>query len=765
MFYKKATNILTVIAFVLTFFIHTPQGLSDDGEAKISSPLQYSGYTSPDYEGYTYWSEYVPVSDGTQLAVAVYLPSNGPSAGPFPVVFWLLPGHRVNINPATGQVIHPQGATADFFTSYGYAFVIAEMRGSGASFGSRLERSPQIGKDGKDLVDWMAAQSWCDGNVGMVGASYQGFSQYATAGEKPAALKAIFPEIAAFDEYTGGLFYPGGIWNMLMTATAVPMIQQDDQNYYIPPRRLPSAPIVDEDGDGDLADEIPIDKNGNGTFLDDGLPEYSDGNVRENIYYNATLKHLENVNLDPVLLQNAPYRDSEIAGLPYTYMEQGPSYRPVTIAESGIAVYSRGGWFDYHARCSTQWFATLAETNPAKMLMIPSAHAGFSGPWWTYFGVEETTENYNMERLRFFDQYLKGIENGIDGEPPVYIYVMGEGWRFENGWPISRQGTAKYYFDEGNALAEDRTFEGSDEYQVDLATDARMNGQTRYGLAFNYVPSPPLRTDLDLESLTYTSEPLEKDLEITGHPIVTFWVSSTADDGDFYVYLSDVDEQGEAYFVTDGLLRANFADLVPNEDISAPGFDMDILPDLPWHGFKESDYVDGIFSGGNIVKLVIDLMPTSWVFKEGHQIRVSITGADYPTLQLHPGLSPSNDPDDPMNIVPTITVHHNAMYPSHIELPVIPDKPTVFSGTVKVKKHKRYYEKPAELYTFRKAVYLHIDDQWIKWKVLKTKETRFIDYYQCNGDLGHLSVLVKTKGSYTALASGKGVRFKGTANQ
>jgi putative CocE/NonD family hydrolase len=764
MVHKKIVHIFTFIAFILTFVVYNPYGFSQSDGEKISNPLEYSGYTFPEYSGYTYWSQYVPVSDGTQLAIAVYLPSDGPSAGPFPVIFWLLPGHRVNINPATGALQQRAQSHIDFFTSYGYAFVLAEMRGSGASFGSRLERSPQIGKDGKDLVDWFATQSWCDGNVGMVGASYQGFSQYATAGEKPAALKAIFPEIAAFDEYTGGLFYPGGIWNMLMTATAVPMIQQDDQNYYIPPRRLPSAPVVDEDGDGDLVDEIPIDKNGNGTFLDDGPPEYIDGEAREDIYYNATLQHLDNVNLGPVLLQNAPYRDSEIAGLPYTYMEQGPSYRPVTIAESGIAIYSRGGWFDYHARCSTQWFATLAETNPAKMLMIPSAHGGFSGPWWTYFGVEETTDNYNMERLRFFDRYLKGIENGIGEEPPVYIYVMGEGWRFENGWPISRQKTVNYYFEEGNALAKKRTSKGSDQYQVDLATDARMNGQTRYGLAFNYLPSPPLRTDLDLESLTYTSEPLEQDLEITGHPIVTFWVSSTADDGDFYVYLSDVDEEGEAYFVTDGLLRANFAKLVPNEDILAPGSDMDVLPELPWHGFKESDYVDGILAGGNIMKLIIDLMPTSWVFKEGHRIRVSITGADYPTLQLHPGLSPSNDPADPANIVPTITVYRNAFHPSHIELPVVPEKPTVFSGTAKVKKYKGYYEGPAELYTFKKAVYLHINDQWFKWKTIRNKETRFVDYYKCYGDLGRLSVLVKTKVPYYALASGRGIHFKGTAN-
>ena len=95
-------------------------------------------------------------------------------------------------------------------------------------------------------------------------------------------------------------------------------------------------------------------------------------------------------------------------------------------------------------------------------------------------------------------------------------------------------------------------------------------------------------------------------------------------------------------------------------------------PDLPWHGYKESDYVANIFSDDNIVELVSDFHPTSWVFKKGHSIRVSIACADWPTFTLHPKLGPSNDPDDPDNILPVITVYWDEAHPSHIELPIIP---------------------------------------------------------------------------------------------
>jgi len=140
------------------------------------------------------------------------------------------------------------------------------------------------------------------------------------------------------------------------------------------------------------------------------------------------------------------------------------------------------------------------------------------------------------------------------------------------------------------------------------------------------------------------------------------------------VYLEDVDEKGEAVLVSEGVLRAGFAGLYPNEEMIQSGkTDVDVKPELPWHGFEKDQYVHNIFADNNVVELLFDLKPTSWVFRKSHSIRVTIACADWPTFRLHPRLSPFNDPNDPANIIPIITVYRDAERPSGITLPIIPD--------------------------------------------------------------------------------------------
>ena len=380
-------------------------------------PFAGRGQDEGTFASYTRSAHYVPMPDGVELAVTVYLPADGPNVSGFPVLLWYMPGHRESIDPATGEITSAfPDEDLEFFTSHGYALAGAEMRGSGASFGVReLDRGPQIGRDGKALVEWLAGQEWSNGAVGMIGSSYQGFSQYATAALQPAALKAIFPEIAGFDDYTS-MFYPGGIFVRSLSAFATDSIRRDDQNYYEPEGRrprLPSVPVVDEDGDGELADEIPVDKDGDGTFLNDGEPTYRDGEAREHLYYKATRAHTENATLSVEKLSAAPYRDSDIGGTPYSYEDIDPADKPLRIAEAGIALYHRGGWFDYHARDTVMWHATLSGHAPSRLMMAPMAHGGFpgtgsdsmyfAGPYFSYFGNQATRLSLNREKLRFFD--------------------------------------------------------------------------------------------------------------------------------------------------------------------------------------------------------------------------------------------------------------------------------------------------------------------------------------------------------------------------
>ncbi|MFM1886276.1 MAG: hypothetical protein RL026_1433 [Pseudomonadota bacterium] len=627
---------------------------------------------------------YVPMADGTQLAVTVYLPAAAQPGQRFPLLLWYLPGHRESIDPATGRLI-PAWDDEDlrYFTAHGYALAAAEMRGSGASTGYReLDRGPQIGRDGRELVDWLAAQPWSDGRVGMVGASYQGFAQYATAAHRPPALKALFPEIAGFDDYTS-MFHPGGIQNLALTRFATASIVRDDLNYHEPaaPRpRYPSAPVVDEDGDGELADEIPVDANGNGSFLDDGPPAYRDGQPRRHLYFLATRGHERNANLTVEALAAAPFRDSPLGGTPYDYAVVDPADRAQRLAGSGIAVYHRGGWFDYHARDTVMWQATLQGHTPSYLMMAPTGHGGFpgaegdalyrAGPYFRHFGDSTSTRHsLNEEKRAFFDHHLRGLDNGFDRRLPVRLYVMGHGWRDEAAWPLARQRLVRHALREDGRLDTQPGPPAPLRWTVDLTADSTSQGANRWNYGVSGAREPLSLDATATRRKAWTGDALPADLEVTGHPVLTVHLSSTAPEGDLYAYLEDVAPDGRSLLVTEGQLRLNYPTLLPAQQITGvPARVIEVKPALPWHGYRRSDYVPAPLAGGRVRAYTLDLLPTAWVFKAGHRLRLSIAGADAPSFALHPAQAGPGVP------APVWTFHLGPEL-SNLVLPVIPAHP------------------------------------------------------------------------------------------
>jgi len=707
-----------VLASTLALLANCSPKETKKSEVRVSRPFQYSGYSYPEYKSYVKKSEYVEMKDGTKLAVDIFLPSDGPEKKSFPVVFEYTPYSRAYVLPSqtkwyvrlgVKKMIGTSGPVLDSYTlvdtvklllKHGYAFACADMRGTGASFGWKLDFMTQLGEDGAELVNWLGRQPWSDGNVGMFGGSYLGYSQIVTAGRKPKALKCIFPEVVPLDGYTGEA-YPGGIYLNGMMTNYSTMLNKINQNYYIIHMletlkagdpfevefSLPAAPVVDEDGDGDLADEIPLDLNGNGTFLDDykypedpnDPPQYKDGKPRKHIYFLATKEHLKNLDYNSwaatgYFIDGASPRGFE----GFTSYDLSPSAQAPGIMESGIAVYNHGGWHDAFVRGATELYSTMKKTNPSRMIIDAGFHPG-TGPYWKYLGenIKDIEAKLNIERLRFFDRYLKGIQNGIEKEPPIVIYVQnGGGWRMEKEWPLARQVMTDYLFGANNSLGPQKHPDGSDSYKADFTHDSsygKYNGN-RFMALMGVVPHElEIRTEKDKSCLTYTSAPMAENTEVTGHPIVDLWASSTADRGDFFVYLEDVDEKGEVLLVTEGMLRAGFAKLVDNNKIILDGAkNIDVLPKLPWHGYRRADFVDNILAKGNIVRLYFDLFPTSWVFRKGHRVRVTIACANWPTFRLDEKLAPHNKPDDPANVIPTITVYRDAKHQSLISLPIIP---------------------------------------------------------------------------------------------
>ena len=644
----------------------------------VQLPMPYSSST-PAFERFRKHSEYIPMTDGTEIATDIFIPIQGEENDQFPVIFLYTPYQRANIDHETGK-IEDLSSDSDvrFLLSQGYALVIADMRGTGASTGWLMDFMPEIWQDGKELVDWIATQSWSNGKVGMMGGSYLGWSQTATASQQPEGLKCIIPAVIPLDGYTGEV-YPGGIylngfmqnWSSFMYYTV--------RNNYTPGRKVTTAPVVDEDGDGEFVDEIPLDLNGDGSFLDEDFPPtYADGNLREHIYYKVSLEHHEK-NYDYTKWAKDLYFYDGKSPLGHRVDELGPTAHVNNIMASGIPIYHVGGWFDGFARGSFELYTTMEKTNPSKIIMGPGYHDYSGGPFWEYFGGTEkqAREIFKIEHLRFFDRYLKGIDNGIEREPPILLYVMnGKGWRFEKEWPLRRQELTKYFLSSDAALRSTSTATGQETYQTDYSHSSiygSNSGNRWLGIAGNEPNALPVRNDLDKKTIYFETEPLSKNMEVTGHPVVHLALSSTADYGDVFVYLNDVDHTGNSLLVTEGQLRAGFAELYESDEMIKTHSGIDVKPDLPWHGYNKDQYVDKVFAGGKLVNLTIDLHPTSWVFKRGHKIRLSIACSDHPTFRLHPQLAPGNDPQNPNNIVPTITVFFGNRYNSFLELPVIPD--------------------------------------------------------------------------------------------
>ena len=253
--------------------------------------------------------------------------------------------------------------------------------------------------------------------------------------------------------------------------------------------------------------------------------------------------------------------------------------------------------------------------------------------------------------MKFFDYHVKGLPNGLQEEAPIHYFTMGEGrWKAADHWPP--QATKVPYYFSGNhqlTTVPPTGSNGADIYQVDVTAGTGPQSRWHTLLGRPIMNPYPDRELQGQKLLLYTSPTLEYDLEVTGHPMVSLWVSSTATDGNFFLYLEDVNEAGEVSYVTEGLLRAlhrhRSTDTPPYQDV------------VPYRSFQRKDGKP--LSPGKITHLEFELLPTSYLFKKGHRIRVALAGADKDHFPLIP---PSP---------PTLTYYRNATFPSHVILPVV----------------------------------------------------------------------------------------------
>jgi putative CocE/NonD family hydrolase len=568
---------------------------------------------------------HLALRDGVKIAIDVYLPKNHPQDKPLPAIllgtrYFRRSRYRF---PFQNWMWTMTTLAQRNFLANGYAWVSMDARGTGASTGHwAAPWTENEVSDYAEVMDWVTHQPWSDGTLGAVGISYNGTSAEMMAHTKHPALKAVIPMFSLFDLYPD-IAHPGGIHLNWFTENWTRGNLSLDTNQVHKDKIFPLFARLLSRG------VQPVDDDHDGSQLRAAIAERTNN---WNTVHGVT---------------SAPFRGDWLANLPgVTFDDLSPHAHLEAVAESKVAVYSYGGWFDgaYPRACVNRY---LSLKNPNRRLTLGAWNHG--GSHNSAPAVQSPTQfNHFAEMIRFFDTYIKGIETHLQDEPPIHYYTMvEEKWKSAESWPPPAQ-THTLYFQAGNQMtpAAPTANEAADSYQVDYRTGtgnhARWNSLIGGGVvtyADRSAPQPAL--------LTYTSAPLEADTEVTGHPLVRLFLASSATDAQVFVYLEDVTPAGQVHLVTEGQLRA-----IHRKTSAAP-----YQTPVPYHSFTRADAQPLI--PNETVELVIDLLPTSYLFQRGHCLRVSIAGADKDHFEI-PNIPP-----------PLFTIQRNRAQASAIVLPVV----------------------------------------------------------------------------------------------
>jgi len=543
-------------------------------------------------------SQYVTVRDGCRLAVDTYVPQ--PKAGvaqkAFPALVFFTPYYRrFKLRPGGSGEVNPNtGKFRDFFVPRGYAVVVVDVRGTGASFGTRDSfRSPREREDSREIADWIVAQPWSNGVIGATGISYVGAAADFLASTGHRAVKAIAPISSVWDTYADN-YFPGGI--QLKSLTRV----YDDLMIGLDHDRRDILKNYSYFANPDFEGPQPVDHDADGVLVKQAVREHL-GNFRQTDFM-AEFKFREE-------------------GLPYDPDFSSATISPYAVADgirADVAILSISGWLDgagYMNGAIARYLTKI--DNPRHLLLGPWDHGARIdiSPWRV---TVEPDFPLLGEILRFFDTYLMGLGTGLKQEAPIhYFSVHAEEWRPAESWPpIETQ--QKFFLAPDHRLAGAEPPPGSDSYQVDftLGTGAATRYERIAGLdSRNYYSDWQGRT---AKMLSYTSAPLASATELAGHGRADLWLFSSESDLALFVYLTEIEADGTERYVTEGLLRA-----LHRKERPAP---QNYRTTWPFRSFRRADAAPLV--RGEVERIRIPLLPVAWRFAAGSRIRLSIAGAD-----------------------------------------------------------------------------------------------------------------------------------------
>lgn len=582
----------------------------------VAQPPQAGKYSEARFKVLDELDREAPMRDGARLKLDIFRPD---AAGRFPAVLQQTPYNKDG-----------QAARARKFAARGYVVVNVDSRGRYESGGDWDPFSPQHKTDGYDLVEWVARQEWCNGNVGTYGLSYMGWTQWWTASQSPPHLKAIVPEVAPPDHFVN-CPYQNGILVCWMVDWA-----------------------------GALSDRLPhrAGPGGYGGFAENREAAYSQ---LPYIDFDKTR------NYKPTTWWRKWIQQNTAAG---EYWQNIAYQTPASYAGVKVPSLAISGWFDANFPGTPMNYLAMKKHGGSPAARRPRI---VIGPWehiinrsQTAAGVDfgpDAIIDWDGYVLRWFDYHLKGVENGVLQDPPVHVFVMGRNqWRAAQDWPLPGTQFTKYYLhSDGNAKSaggngtlstQPPRKEPPDQYIYDphnpTPSAAFENGHID---GPRDISQSAKRADV----LVYETAKLTQDVEIVGPITARLFAATSAHDTDWMIRLSDVQPDGRALFLGEGVMRARHRDPTRKGAFNASQLSS-IEP-------------------GQVYEYTIEFWrPTGNVFARGHRIRIEISSSYFPYYLRNP-----NSSHDNIGLVTSFqtarqTIYHDARRASHVVLPIIPSE-------------------------------------------------------------------------------------------
>ena len=567
----------------------------------------------------------IPMRDGIELATDIYRPD---SEGRFPVILVRTP-YKKEMNELQ----------AKYFARRGYVYAVQDCRGRFSSPG-RWNPFFNEPEDGHDTVEWLARQPWSNGKVGMIGASYLGWVQWWAARENPPHLVTIIPNVSPPDPYFnipyeyGAFFMWGAIW---------------------------WADVLEQEATADISGKA---------FQE----------IMEKKYAKLLL-HLPVIELDEIVLgkRNRYWRewiqhpDNDRYWNKVNFLDR--------LKKLNIPVYHQSGWFDGDGIGSKLNYLAMAKHGHAyqRLVLGPWGHtpsATRRGPKDTDFGPNAIVD---LERsyLRWLDRWLKGIDNGIDKEPLVSLFIMGTNkWLTEDTYPLPETRFTKLYLaskGQANTSSGDGWLDNSppDKNVAKFDTYTYDPGDPTPDPMFCVDPKDLLeeeekesKEEISVEEerkkifgyharvneersdiLVYETQPSDEPLTFAGPISAVLYASSSAKDTDWFMRLSEVDTAGNIFPLVHGVIRARYRNSFSKPKMLQPG---------------------------KIYKYHLDLWQTGITVPKGSRLRVEVASATFPMFSRNLNTGKHNETETKYVRAKQV-VYHDKDHPSHIVLPVIPN--------------------------------------------------------------------------------------------